>query len=948
MKRLLPVQRLVAGAFYHSGRRAVVSSFMHLHAHSKFSCNDAIQSVGEMVRLAAKWGQPGVALTDHGSMSGTVQLYQAGKKHGIPVFPGFEGYLVEDHTDAAAKRYHFGMLATSLESFRALTAFSSLSHTRPRFNRFPRHDLADLAELADTPGARDLVLLTGCYFGFVQQTLVEKGAKAARRIVEMYASWFPNTVVEIQNHNITHPGGATDADMVMELVEIADRLGLPVVATQDSHYLNIDDKSAHDAMKRMVYRQGDANEFPGDSFHFASTEWVEQHHAPKDWQRSEEGHEFVLGLHKLELPALDKYQPHVPKMSKTPQADLEKMCIRALDKLADDGKLTPKRGEGPRQSFQRYRSQMFYELGIIKQLGYADYFLHVLDFITWCRRNRIFVEARGSANGSLVCYLIGVTQVDSMAWKYVTFERFMSPDRQKPPDIDIDIEDTRRGEAVAYIQNKYKAISIGNYAVLGSRDDDDKGSILVTYNSYLRSRMSPAQFTARFGKGVEKVADIRHINKKDYNGVRRLARLTPYKSYGVHAAGLLLSGSDMKISDYVPTMLVPSSNTVVSQYTMDDLDSLGYMKDDILGQRTLRVMTRCQELMGRRDPMDFTWIPNDDSATCTALSEGRTDNAIFQFEGYAMAKGARSLGIKNTEDCVLAGALFRPACIDSGVTDLYLKRRNSAVLRNNLRYPHPAFEKALKSTYGCVLFQEQVLQIMRDLGLDYAGINSFFKIVKDSGKGATERNVERAQEVRQRWDEICDQNGIADREGAWHYIEGYVKYGFNAAHATGYGIRSYRCAYLKTHYPLEYMTAALESVAGKPKKTGKKYSQEDLYVREARRIGIRILPPDVTLSGASWTMDPKRKAITKGLSSVKGVGEAAQAIVAAREDRPLDSVRDLAERLPAGILTGRNQYLDMVNGKTKRDGTPMGGWIGKLKALKEAGALQSLGVEAGD
>lgn len=916
---------------------------MHLHAHSAFSCNDAIQNVPDMVRMAKKWGQPGIALTDHGNMSGTIQLYQAGKKHGIPVFPGFEGYLVEDHTDATAKRYHFGLLATTLDSFRTLASFSSLSHTRPRFNRFPRHDLADMAELAATPGASDLVLLTGCYFGFVQQTLVTKGSKDARRVVEMYASWFPNTVVEIQNHHIEHPNGSTDDDIVMELVEIADQLGLPVVATQDSHYLNLDDKPAHSAMKRMVYRQGDVNEFPGDSFHLASTGWVEQHYTDKEWARSEEGHEFVLGLHDLELPALDKYQPHVPKMSKTPQADLERLCIRELNRLADHDKLVQKRGENySRKTFNRYRDRMFYELGIIKQLGYADYFLHVLDFVNWCRKNHIFVEARGSANGSLVCYLIGVTQIDPLAWKYLTFERFMSPDREKPPDIDIDIEDTRRPEALAYIQNKYKAISIGNYSVLGSRDDDDKGSVLVSYNSYLRSRMTPAQFTSRFGKGVATIEDIRHISNKDYTGIRRLSRLTAYKSYGVHAAGLLLSGSNMKISEYVPTMLVPSSNTIVSQYTMDDLDALGYMKDDILGQRTLRVMTRCQELMGKQDPMDFSWIPYDDTATCTALSEGRTGNAIFQFEGYAMAKGARSMGIRNTEDCVLAGALFRPACIDSGVTDLYIKRRNSTVLRSNLRYPHPAFEKALKSTYGCVLFQEQVLQIMRDLGLDYAGINKFFKIVKDSGKGATERNVERALEVRKQWDDICDKNRIIDREAAWHYIEGYVKYGFNAAHATGYGVRSYRCAFLKTHYPLEYMTAVLESVAGRPKKPGQQRTPDEMYAAEARRIGIRILPPDVTLSGARWTMDGKHNAITKGLASVKGVGEAAQAIVEAREERPFSSVQDLAERLPARVLTGRNRYLDMVNGKTKRDGTARGGWMGKLKALKEAGALNSL------
>jgi DNA polymerase III subunit alpha len=914
---------------------------MHLHAHSRFSCKDAIQRVPDMVARAVAWEQPGIALTDHGNMSGTVQLYTAGKKYGIPVFPGFEGYLVEDHQDPKAQRYHFGLLATSLRSFRTLLAFSSLSHTRPRFSQYPRHDFSDFAALAGARGADGLVLLTGCYFGLVQQTLVEKDAAAARRVVEMYASWFPNTVVEVQNHSIEHPDGSTDDDIVMELIEIADKLGLPVVATQDSHYLSPQDKAAHSTMKRMVYRQGDANEFPGDSFHFASTEWVEQHYTRKQWLRSEEGHKHVLGLHRLTLPALDSYRAHVPKMSPTPQRDLEKKCARELDRISDDGKLDP------RHSFQNYRDRFIYEASIIKQLGYADYFLHVLDIVEFCRRNGIMVEARGSANASLVCMLLGITQIDPLFWDDMVFERFVSLDRQKPPDIDLDVEDTRRMEVVSYVQRKYGAVSIGNYAQLGAREDDDKGSVLVSYNAYMRSRMSPAQFNDRFGKGIDTIEQIRHVNKKDYEGVRQLAKHIPFKSYGVHAAGLLLNGDKLKTDQYVPTMLVPSSDTIVSQYTMDDLEMLGFLKDDILGQRTLGVMRRCQELIGQPDPLDFSWIPLDDAATCTMLSEGRVNNAVFQFEGYAMAKGAKSMGIRNTRDCVLSVALFRPSGTDSGVTDLYLKRRNSAVLRSNLRYPHPAFEETLKPTYGCVVFQEQVLQIMRGLGLDYAGINTFFKIVKDSGKGSAERNMERALEVREQWDEICEKNGIKDREGAWHYIEGYVRYGFNAAHATGYGVRAYRCGYLKTHYPLEYMSAVLESVAGRPKSG--KVDKEALYVREARRMGIRILPPDVNLSGANWTMDAKRNAVAKGLGSVRGLGaDRAVAIVQARPAGGWGSVQELAESLPAGVLSGRNQYLDLVAGKLKRDGTPRGGWIGVMKALKEADALRQLGVEAED
>lgn len=885
-----------------------------------------------MVAAAKTWGQPAMALTDHGNMSGTVQLYTEGMKQGVQVFPGFEGYLVEDVNDGKAKRHHFSLLATDLRGFRSLAAFSSLSHTRPRYNRFPRHDLSDMASLAGDRNVGSLVLLTGCYFGLLQQTLVTKGFEAARAVAEMYAGWFPNTCVEVQNHETPHPDGWTDDDIVEALMDIADEVGLPVVATQDSHYLKPSDKAAHSTMKKIVYRNGDESEFPGDSYHFASTEWVQRHYTKSQWRRSEEGHKHVLELHDLEMPALDSYKPFVPKMSKTPDQDLRDKVYAGL-KDHQDNLATIEDGEG------KYRDRLLYELGIINKLGYADYFLHVLDLVDFCNRKKIVIEARGSANASLVCFCLGITQVDPLQWD-LTFERFLSLDRQKPPDIDIDIEDVRRGELVEYIRHKYGAISIGNYSMLGSREEDDKGSILVSYNAYMRSRLNPAEFASRFGQRIETIADIKNVSKKDYAGVKKLAKSTPYRSYGVHAAGLLLPGAHLKLADYVPTMLVASSETIVSQYTMDDVEKLGFLKDDILGQRTLWVMARCQELMGRRDKADFSWIPLDDPATCTALSEGRVYNAVFQFEGYAMAKGAHTMGIKNTRDCILAASLFRPACMESGVTDLYIKRRKNSALRANVRYPHPAFEVALKSTFGCVLFQEQVLQIMRSLGLDYAGINTFFKIVKDSGKGATARNVERAAEVKKQWGDICQKNGIKDVEGAWRYIEGYVKYGFNQAHATGYGVRSYRCAYLKTHHPVEFMTAALESVAGK--NTGK-VDKEMKYVQEARRIGIRILPPDINVSGPRWTMKASQHAITKGLGSIKGISpDKASAILSARPDGGWGSVRELAESLPAGVLSGRNQYLDLLAGKTKRDGTPTGGWIGTMKALKEAGALEGL------
>lgn len=896
-----------------------MSNFFHTHVHSEFSTLDAISSVDSLVARAVKYKQPAMGLTDHGNMAGTVQLYRAGQKYGIPVFPGEEGYLVEDTLDKTAQRFHIGLLAPTYDAYQALSRLSSLSHTREKFHRFPRFDFADLAATSEAPGGKDIVILTGCYFGLVQQTLITKGPKAAQRIVEMYARLFPNTFVEIQNHNITHPDGSHDLDICEALVSIADEVGLPVLATQDSHYCNSKEKSAHALMKRMVYtgKDDDAdNEFPGDSFHFATTEWVEEHHDADNWDRSEEGMKHLLGLNDLSLPALDTFKAQIPSAFKNPERVVRKRCLEQLDFMDEDGVLVK-----PRSAYEKRLAHEFDIIAYTNQWGYFTLYLPLIDY---CDDKGYCIEARGSANGSLVCYLLGITSVDPLE-DDLLFERFISKDRKKPADIDMDVEDSARDDIVNFLNGKYQTVQIGTFGALGAREvedgGDDKGSVLVSYNAYLRRKLGNDVFIPRYGKGIERIADVKNISPKDYKGLRELSKSNVKRSYGVHAAGLLLDGVDAKISEYVPTMLVASSGKTVTQFTMDDVEELGFTKMDILGQRTLTTLRRCQELIGIDPPTDFSWIPRNDRATAKTLREGRPDNAIFQFEGWSMAKGAKALGIKTTKDCIIAGALFRPACIESGVTDLYIQRRKDRSLMEDVTYPHPVFEKVLKETNGVVLFQEQVLNIMRGLGLSYEGINTFFKIVKDSGKGATARNQERAEEVHKTWADICKKNGITDPDGAWHFIEGYTKYGFNKAHSAGYGIRSYRAAYLKTHYPLEYMAAVLETVAGKAK--------EPVYVNEARRMGIRLMSPDVNVSGALWTLDTKKGGIRKGLTSIKGIGvNAANEIVA---NAPYASVEEIIERCPAKLVTGGKLFL-----KEQK-------FNGVLEKLRAAGALSSLG-----
>jgi DNA polymerase-3 subunit alpha len=925
-------------------RRVIVrkpkrSPWFHSHVHTEFSSLDAISRVDDLFGKMAKQGQPAGATTDHGNMSVTVQAYKASKKYGLQYFPGLEGYVTAEPIVEPVKgvpappRYHMGLLALNLEGYRNIANLSTLSHSRPRFNRFPRFDLNDLADHA----SEDVAVLTGCYFGLVQQTLITKGPKAAKRVVQMYSRWYPNTFVEIQNHHIDHKQKVatdgskisrefmTDEDICEALVDIADELGLPVMVTQDSHYCDSSQKVAHELMKRMVYKGEEGeNEFPGDSFHLASTEWVEEHHDPEHWQKGLEGAARLLELNEVEFPALDKYKARIPTLKKKPQVWLERVVKKGLDDLEARGLMVKAR--------KWYDKRAKHELGVIGTLGHAGYFSVVDAIVKYCNEKGYCVEARGSANASLVCYAMGITSIDPIEYK-LTFERFLSLDRWKPPDVDLDIEDKARPDVLRMVDDRFGAVQIGTYQQLGVRDidpetgkGDDKGSLLVTYNSYLRDKLGNQVFVPKYGKGIGTIGEVQSVSMKDYKGLRKLSKLKVKRAYGVHPAGLLLNGDDLTIEDYVPTMLVASSDTRVSQFTGEDVEEFGYLKMDLLGQRTLTTMRRCQELMGRDEPTDFKWIPKNDKETLRYLSRGYTDNGVFQFEGYSMARGARALKIKSTMDCVLAGALFRPACIDSGVTDAYINRRHNPSLRSDIDYPHPVFEEVLKETHGLVLFQEQVLAIMRGLGLDYAGINTFFKIVKDSGKGATARNMERIKEVEKTWQDICDRNGIADPEWAWHYIEGYTKYGFNKAHSAGYGVRSYRVGYLKVHHPLEFHAALLESWAGKDK--------EKLYQREARNCGCRLLGADVNVSDASWTIDRRKSAIRRGLSSIKGIGATAAEELAS--NKPYADMAELIEVNSNRTVSGAPKF--------KKENV----FSGNLLALKEAGALASLGISRSD
>lgn len=955
------------------------SPWFHMHAHSQFSQIDGMTDVDEMVRKVAKMGQPGLAITDHGNGGGWTRLYKASMEYGIKPFPGIETYLIDpnadDPMDAKSQRFHVGLVALTHRGYQGLVKLSSLAHTRPRFSRFPRVLVADLAEFGQEYG-KDVVLTTGCYFGLVQQQIDGGDLRAAERTIKSYASWFPRTIVELQHHDITHDEGSgiDDSEMVATLYRIAQRNGLPVIATQDSHYLDQKQKVAHGLMKRMVYGGEEYSEFPGDSFHLASSDWVQGHYAPHIWSDVEDTCRWLIAHNRVKIPALDTFQAHVPAMSKTPDRELAQMCRDLLAEMLDSMDMSAARRK-------KYVDRLEEELAVIKHVGMANYFLLWKQFVDWCNDERICIEARGSANGSLVCYLQGITQVDPIYWNTL-FERFLSRDRKKPPDIDMDIESERRAECVNWWRQRFTIVPIGNWSTLGSTNDgEDKGSVLVTYLSHLRrkadkiavdkwrdteaeaeiqesgtsvekasnkaiwkinpqtgKRMTKAEVD-EYGKRVfykqwghiRTIEDVRSVSQIDYDGLRELAAMgSVYKSYGVHAAGILLSSPTLRIEDYIPTMLVASSDTTVTQFDMDDVEHWGLLKNDLLGQAVLTVMRRCQEMINDthgdiEDPCDFSWIPYNDKDACRILREGRTDNGIFHFEGYTKAKGGKEMGIASTKDVVMATALYMPGATESGQKDHYLKHRRDKRRNQSQKYPHQAYADALGETYGAVIFQEQPIVILRNLGMSMENINMLFKVVKDSGKGAVERNADRIATLRKEFNYLCVKNEVEDVEHAWHLVTGFINYGFNRAHATGYGLRSYRCAYLKAHYPNEFMAALLEVWAARDAE------KEAKYAREARRMNISLLPPHVNKSELTWTLDrgPRGiRGIRKGLVSIKGLGPGSAAEIALK--KPYRSIHDLIAKCSGRSVSGGPKYI--------KEGV----LSGKLAALAQANALDDL------
>jgi DNA polymerase-3 subunit alpha len=880
--------------------------FWSVHTHSRYSNNDALPKVEAIVDRVAELGQKALAITDHGNMAASVELYTECSKRGITPFPGSELYFVPDlnqykadykNRDKKAERYHLGVVAYTTEGYENLVNLSTLTHQNHFYK--PTLDFSMLAQLAEDGRTAGLAVTTGCFFGYAVQQLITKGPQATMQYLACLNTWFPDSVyVELQNHNITHNEEWNDDVVADAMVELADRMGLACVTTQDSHYVRESDREDHEALKRLVAFGPDPDDavFPGDGFHLADDRWMRSHHGPDRFARGVEGLADLLARHRLRIPVLDSYSYSVPRVVNDPQQAMVKRCYEALTA----------RG----LSHRPYTDKLAEEFDVIKAADMAGYMMLVAKITDYMHENEVVFQTRGSAAGSLVCWLLGISNVDPIKWD-LRFERFLSRDRTKPPDIDLDIAHDRREEMVQWLESQFVTHQIGSWAEYSVNQDEntkewkETGSLLKRY------------FTTARKYDDNPPKEFSEIPSEDLQTLYRLSDRQLYSGMGTNAAGVVITTNRYEFDKLVPLAYMSSRKAYVTQYKKDQIELLGLVKLDVLGSKTLTVVQRAMQNLGL--PLEkLEEIEYNDAPTYKLMSSGKTEG-VFQLEGNTSKRGCRQLRPNNIKDVIAAMALFRSSVMKSGGTDAYIKRKHK---KQAVPVRHPVLSEITKSTYGVLVYQEQVIDMLRYLGMDPEDLTAFLKAVKSSNKEIAKANQVIAGYME--WiSERCQEQGFSEADMAFldEAIRGFGEYGFNRAHATVYGITSYRCAYLAARHPLEFHAALLAVAAGEDK--------ELEYISATRKRGVSVLPPAVNASRDTYAVDTKRGAIRKGLRSVNGVGEKSAEILA--QLAPFKDLDDLVQRSPARPISGGKDYDGTIESLT-----------GVLGKLRDGGALRGL------
>jgi DNA polymerase III subunit alpha len=910
-------------------------SAVHLHAHSEYSLLDGACKIDAMAARAAELGQPALGLTDHGVMNGAVELYKACNKHGIKPIVGLEAYFVEDRKlikeQPRYERNHLTLLAENDRGFANLVQLTSAGFLEG-FSRGKANVDMELLERH----SEGVIVLTGCLQSRFCRRLVEERADDARaHLDDLIQAFGPDQVYfEVQKNGIAEQDKANEG-----IVRFARELNRPVVGTADVHYLRREDFDNHAALLCVQTKstlEAPKMSFDTNEFYIKSSEEMTESFA--EWPEAVPTSLEIAERCSLDIELGSLLLPRYPtEDGEEPEA--------MLRRLADEGLRARYGDPSPAEA----RERMEFELGVIEEMGFSSYFLIVWDFVRFAKENGVAVgPGRGSAAGSIVSYLLRITDLDPLA-EGLIFERFLNPGRKSMPDIDIDFSVRGREKMIRYVGEKYGRESVAQIITFGkmapraaTRDaarvlgfDYGTGDRLAKQIPEPIMGRSPSfEECLKAGQELKQTYDAEPDAKKIIDVAQGLEGII--RNNSIHAAAVVIS--DRPLQEVVPLQLAedrsapPPANgngsakperqyKIVTQYSMGPIEELGLLKMDFLGLRNLDVIEDAIEIIqrSRGETIDMEQIPIDDAKTYAMLAGGDS-TGVFQFESEGMRDALRKVKPTEFADLVALGALYRPGAM--AYIPAYAKGKKDP---STVRYPDPRLRAITEETHGCVIYQEQLMEISRSMA-GFTGAEA-----DDLRKAIGKKKRELMATMKDKF-----MHGLAESETApnvakdlWKLNEAAADYSFNKSHAACYGLISYRTAYLKANYPAEYMAAVISSVMNTKDKV-------PFFVNRCEEMGIEVLPPAVNSSDHSFVVN--EKAIRFGLDAVKNVGHAAvEAILRAREDGEIASIWDFCERVDSRAVNKRAIECLIKCGALDSTGATRRGMLEILPAAQSAG-----------
>lgn len=855
----------------------MVKNFVHLHNHTEYSLLDGASRIKKLVKRAKELDMPAVAITDHGVMYGVIDFYKEAKKQGIKPIIGCEIYLAQrTRFDKEPKKddssYHFVLLAENQEGYQNLVKIVSLGFLEGFYYK-PRVDKEVLRQYS-----KGLIALSACLAGEIPQYLIEDRYEQAKSTAQEYEEIFGrgNFYLEIQQHGIED-----QTKVNLGVCRIAQELNIPLIATNDIHYVDKEDAAAQDVLLCIqtgkIREEENRMRFPTEEFYLKSYEEMEllfgeYPEALSNSLRIAERCQVDFAFNCLYLP------DYIVPEGFTLNSYLHSLCLKGAEEKYPDFS-----GE--------IRERLLYELEVIAQMDYSGYFLIVWDLVNYARENKIMVgPGRGSAAGSMVAYTLGITNIDPLQYGLL-FERFLNPERVSMPDIDIDFCFERRGEVIDYLVQKYGTDRVAQIITFGTMAAKaavrDVGRVLnIPYGEVDRAaKLIPYDL----GMTIDKALEVSHDLKSYYESEPKIREMIDLarqlegipRHASTHAAGVVISKN--RLIDHLPIQKTADGG-VTTQFAKETVEEIGLLKMDILGLRTLTVIRDAVEniKLNKDVDLDMNSISLEDQRTFEMLSQGDS-TGIFQLESSGMKNILKNLKPERLEDITALNALYRPGPLGSGMVEDFIDRKHG---KKKMNYLHPDLKPILEETYGVILYQEQVMKIASSL----AGFSMGQADMLRRAMGKKKPEVIAGQ--RKNFLEGARKNHVEEETASqiFDLMEYFAGYGFNKSHSAAYALVVYQTAYLKANYPVEYMAALLTSIMDN-------MDRVPVYIEECRRMGIEILPPDINESLIDFTVVHHK--IRFGLAAVKNVGRSAieNIISVRRESGKFVSLYDFCERV---------------------------------------------------